>query len=320
MIGVAFDNPAILPSVAGRIGAVLGVGLAVVAAARQVGGRGLAARLFVQWRTWLLAGVVYVVGIGWSRWTAFALVVALATQGSREFADVLRLDRPYRRALIAASACMPTLLLVSPKLWPASGAFVALAATLVPLIRQDVVVGPQQLSTAVLGYVLVPWTLGFVLLTRELVPGGVGILFGIGLSVAMSDVLAFAVGSAASSRLSTGTPGVGLGASEASRLAPVLSPAKTRIGLLGNLGGAFGGWWLMGPVLPGWLPGIAGWLMPVTIAAAAIWGDLIESLLKRHGGVKDAGRCLPGFGGLLDRIDSLLVVLPACYVVLEVLR
>jgi phosphatidate cytidylyltransferase len=320
MIGVAFDNPAILPSVAGRIGAVLGVGLAVVAAARQVGGRGLAARLFVQWRTWLFAGAVYVVGIGWSRWTAFAFVVALSTVGSREFADVLRLDRPYRRALIAASAGMPTLLLVSPNLWPASGAFVALAATLLPLVRQDVVEGPRQLATAVLGYVLVPWTLGFVLLTRELVPGGVGILFGIGLSVALSDVLAFAVGSAASWRQSTGTRGEGLRASEGTRMAPALSPAKTRIGLLGNVGGAFAGWWLMGPVLPGSLPGIAGWLMPVTIAAASIWGDLIESLLKRCGGVKDAGRCLPGFGGLLDRIDSLLVVLPASYVMLEVLR
>jgi phosphatidate cytidylyltransferase len=251
---------------------------------------------------------------------AFALVVALATQGSREFANVLRLDRPYRRALIAASACMPTLLLVSPNLWPASCAFVALAGTLVPLIRQDVVEGPRQLSTAVLGYVIVPWPLGFVLLTRELVPGGVGILFGIGLSVAMSDVLAFAVGSATSWSQSTGTRGVGLGASDGSRLASALSPAKTRIGLLGSLGGAFAGWWLMGPVLPPWLPGIAGWLMPVTIAAAAIWGDLIESLLKRCGGVKDSGRCLPGFGGLLDRIDSLLVVLPVCYVVLEVLR
>jgi phosphatidate cytidylyltransferase len=317
MIGFPCDDPTVLSAAAGRIGAVLSGGLGTIAVARRFGGRGFSARLLVQWRTWLVAATVYVIGIGWSRWTAFVCVVALAIQGTREFADVTRLDPAYRGALVAASACTPTLLLVSPGLWPALPPFIALAATLLPLVRQDVVEGPRHLSIALLGYVLVPWTLGFVLLIREVVPGGTGVLFGLGLSVALSDVLAFAVGSAACRRRSGGAIG---GLRKATRLAPVLSPAKTRIGLLGNVGGAFIGWWLMRPALPGWLPAIAGWAMPVAIAAAAVWGDLIESLLKRYGGVKDAGRCLPGFGGLLDRIDSLLVVLPVSYLVLEALR
>ncbi len=99
-------------------------------------------------------------------------------------------------------------------------------------------------------------------------------------------------------------------------LVPVISPAKTWEGLAGGLvaGGAatVGLTAALGiaPAVP-WTAALA-----VGLPLAAVAGDLLESALKRRMGVKDMSTLLPGHGGLLDRLDSLLTVAPLLYWVL----
>ena len=95
------------------------------------------------------------------------------------------------------------------------------------------------------------------------------------------------------------------------KLAPLLSPGKTRAGVYG----AFVGAGLCG-VLSGWSLGLPPKYRVllvafcVLVALVSIVGDLFESLVKRHRDLKDSGQLLPGHGGILDRIDSLTAAAP----------
>jgi phosphatidate cytidylyltransferase len=105
------------------------------------------------------------------------------------------------------------------------------------------------------------------------------------------------------------------------KMSPILSPKKTVEGAVGGLVvaclscGAF--FYLAGPALVGEsfeMPSLPRWLgYSLAVAIAGMFGDLAESLLKRDMGSKDAGNQLPGLGGVLDVIDSVLFAAPVAY-------
>jgi len=102
-------------------------------------------------------------------------------------------------------------------------------------------------------------------------------------------------------------------------LAPKISPKKTIEGLTGSLiftvvGGSLAFHYIMNSHW--WLGALAGLLTVFTATA----GDLIESALKRDMAIKDMGNLLPGHGGIMDRLDSVLFAAPALWLALEVVR
>jgi phosphatidate cytidylyltransferase len=103
------------------------------------------------------------------------------------------------------------------------------------------------------------------------------------------------------------------------QLAPSISPNKSWEGLIGGAIVAILVSVIVVHFIHPWTIGKAA-IFGVVVAVVAPLGDLSQSMIKRHLGVKDMGRILPGHGGILDRVDGLLFVIPATYFVVKAMH
>ena len=108
------------------------------------------------------------------------------------------------------------------------------------------------------------------------------------------------------------------------KLFPRVSPGKSWEGSIG--GGVFVliaaalVWYFTGGNNSASVLSLPAWLgLGLTVVVFGTWGDLVESLFKRHLGIKDSGNILPGHGGMLDRFDSSLMAFPAALIYLHLL-
>ena len=237
----------------------------------------------------LVAGMLWApapVGLG---------IVGLAVGiGFREYLGLLvaRGLQPY--ALAGALVTAATFAQVAFSGWPGVPlAPVAMMIALVPVLvrRGDFGATVPAAAATLLGALYLGGLGGSIAALRIQAPEALGparILLLMAIVMA-ADTLAFFAGSAFGRH----------------KLAPAISPGKTVEGALGALaGGVLGAWAVQATLLP--IPRWHALALGLAVAAAAIAGDLFESLLKRWAGVKDSGALFPGHGGMLDRLDSLL--------------
>ena len=255
--------------------------------------------------SYAVLGVLLAVAVALGTPGVTALAVGLGAVGLVEWCRLADLPRHHWIALQVANVAILVLVAVlgaGAAEWIVGGTILAGLAW--PVIRADPTRAMRDLGFAALGVILLPGLLAHgVALTVEHGADGAMTFAALAVATAFSDVAAFFVG-----RRFGRTP-----------LAPRLSPNKTRAGVAGNAVGAALGIAAFAPVLvPAFGPGFVLLLVPL-VAGGAIWGDLLESAAKREAGVKDAATWLPGFGGILDRIDSLLVTLPLAFWALRLL-
>src|SRR5438105_3320839 len=287
------------------IGTILGGGLALLLVVERRHLRELWRRtIFQRWFTWLIIAPVYAIAVLCGSVGVLLLVTGLVFAGLREYARLVGLPPLYTRVLVAMGVLLGPIALVSYELYLAIPPLLLIIGTLQPVLTQDVRSGTRHLAFAALGFAYVPWLLGHFLLLDMWVDGGPGILLALGVAIALSDVGAYVVGRLLGRR----------------RLAPVLSPNKICAGVGGNVLGCYVGLGVMQFALPDGARALLLASLPLLVGLGAVWGDLVESLVKREFGARDAGDWLPGFGGILDRIDSLIFVAPLSYFYLRVVQ
>jgi len=274
----------------------------------------------------VLSGIAAAIIIGIVVWVGLPLLIpvwlVLAAIAIHEYSEMLELKGiPVRKRSLWVAAVL-TMIAALPGSWfelaglPAVIGTVSWRELLAVLFAVYLVIleliKPNRNSLncvvfSLFGYLYIPFLLSYIISLRYMPDHGAGmwyLAFPM-LAVVASDVGAYTIGSLFGRR----------------KLALLISPGKTVEGAVGGLVFAVafvaGLHWLATDVSGFTVELGSLWVFAIVVAAAGQAGDLFESLLKRWAGVKDSGTFLPGQGGVLDRIDSLIFAIAFCYMFLS---
>jgi phosphatidate cytidylyltransferase len=267
---------------------------------------GFGCQLNSVWRTyrsWLVMVPMVLVVLVAGRVATIVSVALLATFAFREFARATGLDRDAwitGAVYLGIAAVAATSLVEDPwqhvhgwyGLFMALPVYVVGLILIVPVVRDRTKGQLHNSALAVLGFIYVGWMFSHVGFMANS-PHAYGYLMFLLLAVEGSDVAAFTSGKLFGRR----------------KLREAISPNKTWGGALGALAFSMALPWLLRFSFPhfGWVQLVLAGLI---VGIGGQLGDLTLSMIKRDIGVKDMGSLIPGHGGLLDRVDSLIFTAP----------
>ncbi|HZN19601.1 MAG TPA: phosphatidate cytidylyltransferase [Micromonosporaceae bacterium] len=298
-IGEATTELPVQPAATGRAGRNLPAAAAAAATTTGRAGRNLPAAIGVG----VLLGAAVLSSLFFWRPAFLAVVVAAGSIGIWEMVQAVRTSgaQPPLGPLLTGGLVMSGLAWFAGPDALAVGLLLTVLATMVWRLADGPAGYHRDVTTATLISVYVPFLLGFAAMLGAAPDGEWRVLATLA-AVVLSDTGGYVAGVFFGSR----------------PMAPTISPKKSWEGLAGSLLAAAVG----ESVLLYLLFDVAWWwglVFGISLSAAAVLGDLAESLLKRDLGVKDMSTLLPGHGGLMDRLDSILLAVPVAYLLLSVL-
>jgi len=288
-------DPEFIPSL--RVIALLfGMGLLLVLFfARKDLKAGLRGELGQRYLSWMIIAPVFMLATFVGGIVGAVILLFFFFRAAYEYVTVLEVEKSYGFYLYALIPVTFVVATFFPDYYFTLPAGAILLLTLIPILTGRVENLNLQLSYAGRGYLYLVWSIGHLVLLKDLVNNGMIVMIGAG--IALSDVMQYTIGKLLGKHI----------------ISPNVNPRKAWEGLIGDFAGAG----LVVLLFDFAFPPEFVWTHKLSLAfiigLGSAWGDLLSSMAKRVAGTKDWGNILPGHGGLLDRANSMVVALPLSY-------
>ncbi|MEO0599017.1 MAG: phosphatidate cytidylyltransferase [Chloroflexota bacterium] len=288
--------PDLLPQTLMALGAIFGCGaILVLILGRFNLKRIMEGELGARYLGWLILTPVYIVVLFTNIYIGLLMVAIAMLLCIIEYSRATKLPTNQQAFLYIFVVITLLVVIFRPPLFAALPALVMFLLTAQPILSnrpESLLRAPKIVSW---GYMYTTWTLAHGILMLGF-PNDTGILIIVIVGCALADIGAYVVGKAIGKTV----------------IAPKINPRKAWEGIIGDLIGATIAVAVFSFAVPEYpLPLLIGLVFIIGIGSS--WGDILSSTAKRNADIKDWGAIIPGHGGVIDRLNSLIIVLPLTY-------
>jgi phosphatidate cytidylyltransferase len=256
--------------------------------------------------SWLIIGPLFLVAVLFGGDVALVFLGIILLFSLWEVGHIAKMPKMYRGALYFLAIVSVYVVSYQTSYFYSLPIFYFLVLSAVAISQNDAKKGFFNMSVCLYAAIWIIFSLShFVLLghLNNTLDHSKALLILLGFAVPLSDVFAYVVG-----RAFQKIPSL-----DKHKIASNLSSKKSYVGVLGNILGAALGILIMWFAVGSYLPKIHWVILAILMGVMGVVGDITESMFKRYYGVKDSSHLIPGHGGFLDRIDSILRIIVVLY-------